>query len=126
MNHKFQNNFNNLKDKYSALFSNNCSLELFENNAGWYNIIDELLSILHKEGDVTIYQIKEKFGSLRISYSGNNNIDTIIDTAKNLADITCMTCGMSGELCINCNGYQCILCQKCRDDGEYKVYVSDY
>lgn len=64
--------------------------------------------------DITISQIKEKFGTLRFYiYGGSDAIDKLIDTAEDLSSVTCEQCGQSGEL--RDNGWLFTLCDECWD-----------
>lgn len=77
---------------------------------GWYKIVTDLLDKINeynKEDDlVSILQIKEKFGGLRVyTYFSNNvsdlikeEIQDLIDEASKKASTTCDICGCSGAM----------------------------
>ncbi len=80
----------------------------FECGDGWFNILDQLMgNIQHhidwknKNGEVvhqvTLNQVKEKFGSLRFYYTGGDNyIDGMVTMAESMSGVTCEECGLPG------------------------------
>ena len=76
---------------------------------GWWSIIELLCSNIQHHIDwknkqsevvaqVTVNQIKEKFGGLRFYYSGGDDaIDGMVRMAESWAAHSCETCGASGE-----------------------------
>ena len=80
----------------------------FECGDGWFNILDQLMgSIQHhidwknkKEevvAQVTLNQVKEKFGTLRFYYSGGDDyIDGLVTMAESMSGVTCEDCGSPG------------------------------
>ena len=100
----------------------------FECGDGWYNIIDQLMGniqhhIYWKErqrevairfnskaasgemrevpeeiSQVTVDQVKEKFGTLRFYYTGGDDyIDGLVSMAESMSGVTCETCGNPGK-----------------------------
>ena len=87
----------------------------FECGDGWYNILNQLMSqIQHhidwkqdrkerfNQGDgciqVTLDQVKEKFGTLRIYYSGGDEyIRGLVSMAQAMSGSTCEVCGNAGK-----------------------------
>jgi len=81
----------------------------FECGDGWYNIIDQLMgNIQHhidwrnRKGEivtqVTVDQVKEKFGTLRFYYTGGDDyIDGLVSMAESMSGVTCETCGNPGK-----------------------------
>ena len=77
----------------------------WECGTGWYNlyqpIVDEINSInesLPEEEKIRIYQIKEKFGGLRIYVSHSNPfLDAKIEEAENRSYKTCEQCGATND-----------------------------
>jgi hypothetical protein len=87
----------------------------FECDDGWYNILNQLMSqIQHhidwqqdrkerfNQGDgciqVTLDQVKEKFGTLRIYYSGGDDyIRGLVSMAQAMSGSTCEVCGNAGK-----------------------------
>jgi hypothetical protein len=80
----------------------------FECGDGWFNILDQLMgNIQHhidwknKNGEVvhqvTLNQVKEKFGSLRFYYTGGDDyIDGMVTMAESMSGVTCEECGLPG------------------------------
>ncbi len=80
----------------------------FECGDGWFNILDQLMgNIQHhidwknKNGEVvhqvTLNQVKEKFGSLRFYYTGGDNyIDGMVTMAESMSGVTCEECRLPG------------------------------
>jgi len=80
----------------------------FECGDGWFNILDQLMgNIQHhidwknKNGEVvhqvTLNQVKEKFGSLRFYYTGGDDyIDGMVTLAESMSGVTCEECGLPG------------------------------
>ena len=69
--------------------------------AGWLPIVDEMLVAL-KDLPITIVQIKEKFGQLRVyaddvTYEQATEIAEIIEIATYKARHTCEICGKPGK-----------------------------
>lgn len=87
----------------------------FECGDGWYNILNQLMSqIQHhidwkqngkekfNQGDgcvqVTLDQVKEKFGTLRFYYTGGDDaIRGMVHLAEAMSSVTCETCGNAGK-----------------------------
>ena len=100
----------------------------FECGDGWFNILDQLMGniqhhIYWKErqrevairfnskaasgemrevpeeiSQVTVDQVKEKFGTLRFYYTGGDDyIDGLVSMAESMSGVTCETCGNPGK-----------------------------
>ena len=87
----------------------------FEVGDGWYNILNQLMSQIQHHIDwkqdrkerfnqgegcdqVTLDQVKEKFGTLRFYYSGGDEyIRGLVTMAEAMSAITCETCGNAGK-----------------------------
>jgi hypothetical protein len=81
----------------------------FDCGDGWFNILDQLMgNIQHhidwknKKGEVvtqvTLDQIKEKFGTLRFYYTGGDDeISGMVRMAESMSGVTCEECGSPGE-----------------------------
>jgi hypothetical protein len=106
----------------------------YEIGEGWWHIIDKLMgqiqhhidcSVRNHQWDlendkndirpvcpeVTIEQIKEKFGGLRFYYGGGDQyISGLVSMAELWADQTCETCGNKGER--RSSGWIRTLCDK--------------
>ena len=81
----------------------------FECGPGWAGLLerlfDDLGQIMRPTGDlITIRQLKEKFGTLRVYWRGavDHHVDSLIDDAILLAafrsEVTCQTCGDPGQM----------------------------
>jgi hypothetical protein len=76
---------------------------------GWFNILDQLMGNIQHHLDwknkngpvvaqVTLDQVKEKFGTLRFYYSGGDNtIDGMVAMAESMSGVTCEECGSPGK-----------------------------
>ena len=88
----------------------------FECGDGWFNILDLLMSNIQHHIDwnnqnfekgytqykqvpqVTLDQVKEKFGTLRFYYTGGDDvIDGMVRMAESMSAVTCESCGNPGE-----------------------------
>lgn len=81
----------------------------FECGDGWFNIIDRLMHNIQSHIDwknrdsevvpqVTLDQVKEKFGSLRFYYSGGDDtIRGMVSMAASMSSVTCEVCGSPGK-----------------------------
>jgi len=81
----------------------------FECGDGWYNIINTLCANIQNHIDwknkkevvvpqVTVDQVKEKFGGLRFYYEGGDDIiDGMVRMAEGMSEVTCEICGKPGE-----------------------------
>jgi len=89
--------------KYLRLFTCANSM-ILECGSGWFKLIDRLLYDIDKVGKetgktVTVSQIKEKFGGLRIYLSKRDKeIQDLIDVAEEISFHTCEQCGKYGKL----------------------------
>jgi len=82
---------------------------------GWINIIRDLIRDLNKlEEDITILQVKEKFGGLRF-YVGacSEEAHQRIDEAEDLSYDTCQVCGSTENVSTDDSGWVETLCDKC-------------
>jgi hypothetical protein len=87
----------------------------FECGDGWFNILDRLMSNIqhhidwkneqkekYNRGDgcpqVTLDQVKEKFGTLRFYYTGGDeHISGMVRMAESMSGVTCEGCGAQAE-----------------------------
>ena len=81
----------------------------FECGDGWFNILDQLMGNIQHHIDwknkkeevvaqVTLDQVKEKFGTLRFYYSGGDDyISGLVSMAESMTGVTCEECGNPGE-----------------------------
>ena len=100
----------------------------FDCGDGWYNIIRVLCSNIQHHIDwrnrknelnpnqpivpqVTVDQVKEKFGTLRFYYTGGDDyIDGLVSMAESMSGITCEQCGNPGSTLGR--GWLTTLCEK--------------
>jgi hypothetical protein len=108
---------------------------------GWYNILNSLMSNIQHHIDwnntnvekgytqykqvpqVTLDQVKEKFGTLRFYYTGGDDyIRGLVSMAESMSAITCETCGNPGEQ--TRGGWIKTTCKPCENKraAEYAAY----
>lgn len=104
-----------LTEKYSKMTVNRYASEMetcmcwgFACGDGWYTLLDTLMSNIQSYIDwknrdgvvveqVTLDQVKEKFGGLRFYYTGGDDyISGMVTLAESLSMHTCDTCGGLG------------------------------
>ena len=93
----------------------------FDCGDGWFNILDQLMANIQHHLDwknknglvveqVTLDQVKEKFGTLRFYYSGGDDtIDGMVRLAESMTSVTCEECGNPGTQ--NSTGWITTLCE---------------
>ena len=81
----------------------------FDCGDGWYNILNQLMGNIQHHLDwknrnsevvpqVTLDQVKEKFGTLRFYYTGGDDyISGMVTMAEAMSGVTCEGCGNVGE-----------------------------
>ncbi len=81
----------------------------FECGDGWFNILNQLMGNIQHHIDwknrngeivpqVTLDQVKEKFGTLRFYYTGGDEyIHGMVALAEAMSGVTCESCGNPGE-----------------------------
>ena len=81
----------------------------FECGDGWFNILNNLMGNIQNHIDwqnrekevvrqVTLDQVKEKFGTLRFYYSGGDDtIRGMVSMAESMSSVTCEECGKPGN-----------------------------
>ncbi len=81
----------------------------FECGDGWFNILNQLMGNIQHHIDwknrngevipqVTLDQVKEKFGTLRFYYTGGDEyIHGMVAMAEAMSGVTCESCGNPGE-----------------------------
>ena len=139
-----EKSWDTLYEKYPTLFANkdktpvqSCMAFGVECNIGWYDIISSVCYRIQQHEKNKKYhterklkedpsyksdyyavifdQIKEKYGGLRIYYSGGDNyVDGVIDMAEEMSYKICERCGCPGSP--NKQGWIMTLCDKCRED----------
>ncbi|WP_369987119.1 hypothetical protein [Pseudomonas xanthosomatis] len=95
---------------------------------GWFNLLERLCRQAQSHVDnrkieqVVFHQVKEKYGKLRVNYSGGDDyIDGLIDMAEEVSAIICENCSSTGELIQLKGGWLKTVCGKCRREFESKV-----
>ena len=100
----------------------------FECGDGWFNILDQLMSNIQHHIDwnnknfekgykqykqvpqVTLDQVKEKFGTLRFYYTGGDDvIGGMVRMAESMSAVTCEQCGNPGT--VGGQGWISTLCE---------------
>lgn len=92
-----------LKGKYPKLFPEHFYFECAD---GWYDILDDLCYKIQCYIDdfddveqITVAQVKEKFGGLRFYIDGGDDrIYTFISDAETKSMLTCEECGEPGKV----------------------------
>lgn len=98
---------------------------------GWFEIIksacEKIAKVIEKHPEQSGFrfaQIKEKFGGLRLYYSGTFpsagklEIDEILESAEQEAYKTCEECGAKDDVTTDGPGWILTLCCKCRKDRD--------
>ena len=136
-----------LYDKYPELFSNkdksimeSCMGWGIECGDGWYDILSSLCWMIKQHEDnnrwqteykqkedatytsdyypVKFDQIKEKFGGLRIYFTGGDSyIEGLVSMAESFSYQICELCGERGKP--NEGGWISTLCDKCRNKDQW-------
>ena len=112
----------------------------FECGNGWFNILNQLMSNIQHHIDwnnqnfekgysqykqvaqVTLDQVKEKFGTLRFYYTGGDEyISGMVRMAESMSGVTCEECGNPGET--NGHGWLVTLCETHRTAREERQLI---
>jgi len=100
----------------------------FECGDGWFTILDELMGNIQHHIDwknrkeelvaqVTLDQVKEKFGKLSLYYTGGDDvIDGMVRMAEAMSGVTCEGCGNVGER--RGGGWIHTYCEPCEEKRE--------
>jgi hypothetical protein len=112
----------------------------FECGDGWYNILNQLMGNIQHHIDwknkkeevvpqVTLDQVKEKFGTLRFYYTGGDDyISGLVSMAESMSGVTCEECSAPAET--HGPGWIRTICDPCeqqrnakqlRDLADYKI-----
>ena len=125
----------------------------FECGDGWFNILDQLMSNIQHHIDwnnqnfekgykqykqvaqVTLDQVKEKFGTLRFYYTGGDDIiDGMVRMAESMSGVTCEECGNPGErrgggwvhtFCTPCEEARELASKKASEEYEFKKLLKE-
>lgn len=141
-----EKSWSTLYEKYPLLFENkdkpptqSCMCFGIECDLGWYDILSDLCFMIAQherniEGNnkyrisqnkepveyrpVKFDQIKEKFGGLRVYFSGGDDyVDGLVGMAESWSYRTCENCGERGKA--NDGGWIVTLCDKCRNNKSH-------
>ena len=100
----------------------------FECGDGWFNILDKLMGNIQHHIDwknrkeevvaqVTLDQVKEKFGTLRFYYSGGDDaIDGMVRMAESMSGVTCEECSAPAQT--HGPGWIRTICEPCETKRE--------
>jgi len=105
-----------LTEKYPKMTVNRYGSEMdtcmcygFAVGDGWFNLLDQLMGNIQHYIDwknreavvvpqVTLDQVKSKFGGLRFYYTGGDDyISGMVSLAESLSEVTCEDCGAPGK-----------------------------
>ena len=85
------------------------------NNYFWYNLISKIRK------NTTIFDIKDKYATLRVYGSFNNKCQAIVDKAEAECDNTCEYCGSTNNVTdMAVKGWVTNLCEPCRTEIKNK------
>jgi len=90
----------------------------FECGPGWHPLIKDALTRIEALGNakLTVLQVKEKFGGLRIYLSlHSDETDAIINAAELEASRTCEECGSKENVELRGGGWLRTLCNHCEE-----------
>lgn len=101
----------------------------YECNEGWYDLIEDTLDRVYLiDNQVTLLQVKEKFGGLRIYYRTNYDAESL--PAQSIRDLiheveehslhVCEMCGLPGELSVRSHWFK-TLCESHRQELGFAV-----
>jgi hypothetical protein len=108
----------------------------FECGDGWFNILDQLMGNIQHHIDwknrteevvpqVTLDQVKEKFGTLRFYYTGGDDyISGMVTMAEAMSGCTCESCGNPANRDSD-GGWVRTICEPCdikREEQRKKYY----
>lgn len=90
----------------------------FETQEGWNQLIKDCIEELIAAGwNKRVYQVKQKFGSLRFYTDSTQKVDDIIDKYEALSEKTCEFCGEPGEIEASKTGWLRACCQEHSSKG---------
>lgn len=97
--------------------------------AGWYKAFGKILERELKEAtaddpEFAIYDIKEKFGELRIYHNGDKKVDDIVDAFTVISQYICVSCGKLGVGSTK-RGWILPYCRECYK-GDYDKSCTPY
>jgi hypothetical protein len=110
----------------------------FECGDGWFTLLDQLMGNIQNHIDwknrteevvkqVTLDQVKEKFGTLRFYYTGGDEyIHGMVTMAESMSGVICEECGNPGER--KGGGWVRTICDPCEEARErvYALRMAEY
>ena len=125
----------------------------FDCGDGWFTILDQLMGNIQHHIDwnnknfekgysqykqvpqVTLDQVKEKFGTLRFYYTGGDDvIDGMVRMAESMSGVTCEECGVPAKthgpgwirtICTPCEEARDLVRQKATEEYEFKKLLKE-
>lgn len=102
----------------------------FECGDGWFELLRDLfaeLNAIPDIGRISITQVKQKYGELRVYTSGEAvpGVDAAIQKAAERALITCEKCGKEGRPVVNERGWHRVTCDGHRKPDDRDLNESD-
>lgn len=96
---------------------------------GWYKAFGKILERELREAtandpEFEIYDIKEKFGELRIYHNGDKKVNEIVDAFTVISQYTCVSCGKLGVGSTK-RGWILPFCRECYK-GDYDKDCTPY
>ena len=91
--------------------------EYFPVGGGWRSLVEKLVDdIIAIDPEVSVMQVKEKFGGLRFYVGGaSDKVYALIDNAEEESFKICERCGTRDNVSTK-GGWLSTLCDKCRED----------
>jgi hypothetical protein len=110
----------------------------FECGDGWFTLLDQLMGNIQNHIDwknrteevvkqVTLDQVKEKFGTLRFYYTGGDEyIHGMVTMAESMSGVICEECGNPGEH--KGGGWIRTMCEPCEEAREkaFALRMAEY
>jgi hypothetical protein len=137
----------------NAPMTETCMCWGFDCGDGWFNILDQLMGNIQNHIDwnnknfekgyaqykqvpqVTLNQVKEKFGTLRFYYTGGDDvIDGMVRMAESMSGVTCEECGVPAKthgpgwirtICKPCEEARDLARQKANEEYEFKKLLKE-
>jgi hypothetical protein len=104
------NNLNNEFPFLKGMWGKGCSISCDD---GWYPILHNAFTKIVLTGEeVTVFDIKEKWGSLRVSFVGGERSEAIIDELEKQSATVCECCGLPGKVRLKDGWYKAV-CPDC-------------
>ncbi|HDS1796967.1 MULTISPECIES: hypothetical protein [Pseudomonas] len=99
-----------------------------ECGAGWHLILEKLCRQVQSHVDnqkveqVVFRQIKEKYGALRVYYSGGDDyVEGLVDMIEAVSTVICESCSAPAKLTKLKGGWIKTVCEKCRQKFESQI-----